>query len=220
MSAHEVDKRVDMTGYWNFLMEFKKESDRAAVILGAAQIDTLLRQILLKYLMPNPSKSDELFDGEAPLASFSARINLIFRLGFITPNYAHALHMIRKIRNDFAHEVFGCSIESCPHRDRAKELISHFDSIPSTMNLIMSLFQKDTPGVSEFSARFRTAFALVAARLEFLLSLVFPLKPISGFDLIATSWLAEETKAIEPSPNLAESNEAGAPKGPGGNDAG
>lgn len=46
-----------------FVTEFSGESDRAAVILGAAKLDYLLYQILQKYLIPNASGRDELLEG-------------------------------------------------------------------------------------------------------------------------------------------------------------
>lgn len=59
-----------------FVTEFKKESDRAAVILGAAKLDLLLYQIITKVLRPNASSNDDLFDGDAPLSTFHAKIHL------------------------------------------------------------------------------------------------------------------------------------------------
>ncbi len=45
-----------------FANEYVEETDRATVILGAAKLDTILRQILLKVLVPSPSRDDELLD--------------------------------------------------------------------------------------------------------------------------------------------------------------
>jgi hypothetical protein len=57
-----------------FLIEYRKESDRAAVIVGAAALDNLLHQILQAFLRPNTGARDELLDGDSPLGTFSARI--------------------------------------------------------------------------------------------------------------------------------------------------
>lgn len=46
----------------SFIKEFLEESDRAAVVLGAAKIDILLHQILKKVLLPSPRGDDELLD--------------------------------------------------------------------------------------------------------------------------------------------------------------
>ena len=95
-----------------FLDEFKSESDRAAVILGAAKLDILLYQLLTKFLIASPAGTDELFDGDAPLGTFSSKINLAHRLGLIDKDFSRALHLIRKIRNSFAHEISGTTLES------------------------------------------------------------------------------------------------------------
>jgi DNA-binding MltR family transcriptional regulator len=136
------DKKVNVgEDLGQFLKEFEGESDRAVVILGSAKLDLLLYQLLVKYLLSNPSSQDSLFDGDAPLSSFSAKINLTLRLGLIDSNVARALHQIRKIRNAFAHEVTGCKLDSGIHRDRVKELVAplkrfeQFDDLRETLGL-------------------------------------------------------------------------------------
>ena len=54
-----------------FIEQFKAESDRAAVILGASKLDYLLFQLINHFLVPNYSKNDDLFDGEGPLSTLS-----------------------------------------------------------------------------------------------------------------------------------------------------
>jgi len=56
----------DKAAYAAFVDDFARESDRAAVVLGAAKLDLQLYQILQKVLLPNPSATDELLDGDAP----------------------------------------------------------------------------------------------------------------------------------------------------------
>jgi hypothetical protein len=109
-----------------FVAEFKGESDRAAVILGAAKLDYMLYQILAKYLLPPVGSRDELLEGDSGLSTFSARINICHRLGLIDSEFAHTLHLIRKIRNSFAHEVSGTKLDTGPHRDRIRELVAPF----------------------------------------------------------------------------------------------
>jgi hypothetical protein len=82
-----------------FAEDFKSESDRAAVILGAAKLDMMLFQILQARLIACASGKDELLEGDNPLSTFSARINIAFRLGIITSELARALHLVRRIRN-------------------------------------------------------------------------------------------------------------------------
>jgi DNA-binding MltR family transcriptional regulator len=106
-----------------YLDEFEKESDRAAVIHTCALIDNALRELLEIYMLSCPASADPLFDGaNAPLSSFSERIEISYRLGLITRDLASGLTTLRKIRNSFAHDVGGCSFDSQSVRDRVESL--------------------------------------------------------------------------------------------------
>lgn len=107
-----------------FIAEFQKETDRASVILSAAMLEQELETVLKATFVPIPSGDDNLFSSpNAPLASFSAKIDISFRVGMISQKLCRDLHLIRKIRNDFAHNVTGCSFESSSVRSRVLELI-------------------------------------------------------------------------------------------------
>jgi hypothetical protein len=85
--------------------EFGKGTDRAYAIVAAALIEDLLERLHIKHFVPPASKEDSLFAGpNAPLGSFSAKIDLAYRLGFISARLCSDLHLLRKIRNRFAHE--------------------------------------------------------------------------------------------------------------------
>lgn len=103
--------------------EFKKETDRACVILSAAMLEQSLETLLRAYLVPISTADDSLFGGpNSPLASFSAKIDVSYRIGLISVKMCRDLHLIRKIRNVFAHNVTGCSFESSSVCSRVCEL--------------------------------------------------------------------------------------------------
>lgn len=103
--------------------EFAKETDRAAVILAASIADELLRTLLVARLVPVSSSSDDLFDGaNAPLSTFNSRIEMSYRLGLISVKFSRDLHLVRRIRNDFAHNIHGCSFDDARVRSRVNEL--------------------------------------------------------------------------------------------------
>ena len=107
------------------IKEFDLESDRAAVILAASLIDNTLREFLQSHLVPTPSARDELFDGpNAPLATFSGKIAIAYRLGLISSRFSRDLHLLRRIRNAFAHNIHGCSFEEGRVKARVAELYS------------------------------------------------------------------------------------------------
>src|SRR5437868_9115545 len=83
--------------------ELQAESDRGAVLVAGSMLDVALQQLLVAYFADSGTP-DPLFEGaNAPLHSLSAKIDLASRLGFISDGLARDLHVIRRIRNDFAH---------------------------------------------------------------------------------------------------------------------
>ena len=111
---------------WQFkflINQFSKESDRAAVILVASIINENLETLLKSYLVPIPSAHDTLFDSAtSPLSNFSSKIDMAYRIGLISGKFARDIHIVRKIRNAFAHDIYGCSFENGSVKSRIREL--------------------------------------------------------------------------------------------------
>lgn len=147
-----------------FIDEFKNESDRATVILAAAKMDSLLAQLLDRYFLPYTGNRDELLEGDSPLSTFSARINTCCRLGLIGQNFAKTLHLVRRIRNAFAHEVVGISLESGPHADRLNSLLLPIRNLPVFTGLRNEFIGGPSPAND-----FRACVALVISRLQVIL---------------------------------------------------
>lgn len=148
--------------FQTFANEFKSESDRAAVILGTAQLDLLLFQLLDSTLLPVTNGKDELLEGDSPLATFSARINACYRLGLIEAEFARALHLVRRIRNSFAHEVSSATLDAGAHRDRVRELVAPFAANWGLREMLEQFFDND----ESTGARFRACIALMSIRLD------------------------------------------------------
>lgn len=135
-----------------FIDEFKSESDRAAVILGAAKLDNILYQILNKILLPPPSGNDELLDNDNPLSTFSSRINICYRLGLIDAEFSRTLHLIRKIRNTFAHEISWANLNSGNYWDRIREMSNIFKQCKEYFKLQDMLFDSDKSHSTDFKS--------------------------------------------------------------------
>ncbi len=88
------------------------ETDRGIVILLTAELDMLLGKILEKALLPKSGCTEDILGSGYSLGNFSARIELVYRLGFISEITAHDLHIIRKIRNCFAHGSHKVNLDS------------------------------------------------------------------------------------------------------------
>ncbi len=101
------------------LAEVHGESDRAAAILAAAAIDQRLTRLLYKLFGPEASQSTSLFRPDDPLGSLSAKIEVAFRTGIIGTDLHREFHLIRKLRNKFAHSEELLSFEKSPIRDLA-----------------------------------------------------------------------------------------------------
>jgi hypothetical protein len=87
-----------------FLNEFQKETDRGASILAGSMLDQKLKDILFDFLIDCPTTKDLLSGNNAPVGTFSSRLNLAFSLGLISEYEYNDCNIIRKIRNDFAHK--------------------------------------------------------------------------------------------------------------------
>ena len=125
MTTKKQKHSYGTASHWNKVLrdEFTKESDRAAVILSGSLLDNALRQLISVSLVATPTSSDELLDGaNAPLSTFSSRINFAFRVGLISRKFCRDLHLIRSIRNIFAHNIHGCSFDESDVKSRILEL--------------------------------------------------------------------------------------------------
>lgn len=130
------------------------ESERASVIVGSALLDETLRQIITNFLIQDKTskkKHDkELFEGYGPLATFSARIKIAFRLGLISENEKRNLDLIRKMRNDFAHKIDDLSFDDKTIRGYVR-----------TLNLT-----KTTDNIQDAWARFQVYVFVLKHRLD------------------------------------------------------
>ena len=90
-----------------FLEELKSQTDRGTAVIAAAVFDDLLIQVLTaRFIKLGSDRLESLFDrAGAPLSSFSAKIEMCFALGIINNSSRLALHLIRDVRNAFAHQI-------------------------------------------------------------------------------------------------------------------
>ena len=87
------------------LAEFQSARDRIAAIMGAALVENTLVDAI-KVCLDDTSDIGQLFyDDKAPFGTFYARIVAAKSFGLVTERLANDLHVIRDIRNQFAHSV-------------------------------------------------------------------------------------------------------------------
>ena len=123
----------EVGGRWlNALHAELAGSDRACAVLGGAVLDDRLKTLLVGYLIPPlVDKEDRLLGRSAPVESFSARIELAYRLALISEKVRRALDWTRDIRNEAAHSQ-EFSFESDQIRDRVRNM---FDALELRIRL-------------------------------------------------------------------------------------
>ncbi len=117
------------------LNEIENQTDRGTVIVAAAWLDEELKSALQGKCIKDEKALKNMFEGSSPLGAFSSKIELAYLLGITTRNQYLDLHIIRKIRNEFAHKLMSKEIEALEF------------STPNIMDRCMSIscIQKEKP---------------------------------------------------------------------------
>ena len=108
--------------FMDFRLSLIQESDRGSVLMAAAFIENKLECLLESYFIEDEKICKQLLKGNGALATFSSKIDLSFLLGLIPKNIFNDLHILRKIRNEFAHTASKISFETPSIKDRTKAL--------------------------------------------------------------------------------------------------
>ena len=92
------------------LLEFSrlfdyKDSDRAVAIIGPAFLDTLLRDILIEFMVEDDREVSKLLQPEGPLGTYGSRVTACYCFGLIGKIVTADLRLVGKIRNRFAHDI-------------------------------------------------------------------------------------------------------------------
>lgn len=119
----ELEKsRTDLTA---FLEEFQRETDRATAVLGVAMLDALLEKLITQSVRNPMRVAESLLETTRPLGAFSARIDVAQAFGLIADDDAADLHVVRKIRNVFAHGLQGMHFA----HDKVRDLTSNLKCV-------------------------------------------------------------------------------------------
>ena len=133
----------------------ESENDRGAVLVVASLLDSGLENALKAKLVKTEEIKDSLFaGGNAPLGTFSAKIDIAFRLGIINFKTKETLNLFRKMRNEFAHNFETSDLESSRIKDR---LMAIFKKHPEYYENLVYSFKKSAnlQSDSEFEAFFK-----------------------------------------------------------------
>lgn len=107
------------------LKEIEQQTDRGYAIMMTSIVDNYLKLLLLNRLNPLTKKEvSDLFDGNAPLTSFAAKVNLGYALGLYSDACKRAMHSMRRIRNIFAHHIAPLTFSDDTIKEAGSGLIS------------------------------------------------------------------------------------------------
>jgi DNA-binding MltR family transcriptional regulator len=103
-----------------YIAQLALQSDRACGIVAGAILEALLERILRRRFVRGTD--EDLFVTYGPLSSFAAKINAAAAMGLITKAEQRELHCIRRIRNDFAHDLDRAAFTSEPTKTHVRQL--------------------------------------------------------------------------------------------------
>lgn len=90
---------------YRVIQELENESDRSAIIIGSSIVETHLTAALKSNLHHNPKIFEELFNPGRAIGDFGTKIQLGHVLGLYKISSYNDLKIIRRLRNDFAHNL-------------------------------------------------------------------------------------------------------------------
>lgn len=85
-------------------------------------LDDALEVLLKAHMLDRAKIVDSIIDLDRPLGTFSSRIKIAYLLGLLEESEFRDLELIRKIRNDCAHNRGDVDFGGAPHKDRIAEL--------------------------------------------------------------------------------------------------
>ena len=89
-----------------FTLLFQQEqNERAAAIVGAAFLDTLLEHTLINFFADDEGEVANLLKNGRPLGTYGSRTSLAYCLGLIGEIVRDDLRIVGKIRNKFTHDL-------------------------------------------------------------------------------------------------------------------
>ncbi|AGA76666.1 hypothetical protein [Echinicola vietnamensis] len=109
LKGKAVDRYFDLN---DSLMEFHKlftyesKDDRTIAILGGTFLEMILEHILYAFFPEDEKEVEEMMLFNQPLGNFSGKIKMCYCLGLIDKVIKDDLNLVRKIRNEFAHNLY------------------------------------------------------------------------------------------------------------------
>lgn len=107
--AETGDPDFDSTNRFQQLV--RKHDDRGLALALAAFAEDTLGRLLLIYLIDGKQAKNLVEGFNAPLGTLATRVKAAYAMGLLTPEQYEDLEIARKIRNEFAHNWEGVSLD-------------------------------------------------------------------------------------------------------------
>lgn len=104
-------EKEDLDSLNRFMKRVGEQDERAIVLALAAFIEDTLGGLLIAYFRDCKATRDLVNGFNAPLGTLSSRIKAAFAFGLSTEDQFKDLEILRKIRNIFAHDWEGVSLQ-------------------------------------------------------------------------------------------------------------
>ena len=110
----------------DFRLSLRKETDRGCALMAAEFLSSELGVLLRRRFVDDGKACDAVLeDSNGALSTFSSRIDFAYLLGLIGPEARRELHIVRKIRNEFAHDYKPLDFSAERIVNRCRELRLH-----------------------------------------------------------------------------------------------
>lgn len=120
--------------FHDLLSNVVEESDRGAVLVGASYVDQHLGKLFEAILPSDLSKNKRtsLLKYPGPLSTFAARVEVAYATRLIERGLYDALHALRDIRNEIAHQPTSFKLRD--HKGRVREMYALGPGMPVGIN--------------------------------------------------------------------------------------
>ena len=119
-----ISERFDVV--MDFRHSLRKETDRGCALMAAEFLSSELGGLLRRRFVDDGKACDAVLeDGNGPLGTFSSRIEFAYLLGLIGPEARRELNLVRRIRNEFAHDYKPLDFNAERIANRCRELRLH-----------------------------------------------------------------------------------------------
>lgn len=122
--------------------EIERQGDRGAAIMAGSYLEDYFGSAIRAIMVDDKKSINQMFERMGPLATFSAEIEMAYLLKIVEKGDARTMHIIREIRNDFAHDLRPITFDDQSVRDRCKSLCTKDDLIAIRERAIKELRPK------------------------------------------------------------------------------